>query len=48
MKSEILNLCDISVQLLNGIWNIIKKENMENEQIILDWLDKINEISVRN
>ena len=34
--------------MLNELWRMIEKEEMYNEQFVLDWLDKINEISVRN
>jgi len=33
---------------LNGLWDLIKRNNLENEQFVLDWLDKLNEISVKN
>ena len=34
--------------LLEEIWKMIEKAEMQNEQFVLDWLDSINEISVRN
>lgn len=37
-----------SILLLNEIWKEIKDEGIENSQEVLDWLDSINEISVRN
>lgn len=33
---------------LNEIWNFIKENNLEHEQYVLDFLDKLNKISVRN
>lgn len=47
-KNRLYNMCQMSVQMLNELWNQIEKAEMTNEQFCLDWLDKINEISVRN
>lgn len=42
------DLMDESVKLLDEIWTYIKENNLENNQKVLDWLDTINEISIRN
>lgn len=47
-KNRLYNMCQMSIQMLNELWNQIEKAEMTNEQFCLDWLDKINEISVRN
>lgn len=44
---EIYNLCDNSIQLLEIILKMIEENNLQNDQKILDWLDKINTISVK-
>lgn len=46
-KMEIYNLCDNSIQLLEIILKIVEENNLQNDQKILDWLDKINSISVK-
>lgn len=47
-KNEIYHMCQASINMLNTLWRIIKKEELYNEQFVLDWLDKVNEISIRN
>lgn len=42
------DLMDESVKLLDEIWTYIKENNLENDQTVLNWLDTINEISIRN
>lgn len=46
-KMEIYNLCDNSIQLLEIILKMVEENNLQNDQKILDWLDKINSISVK-
>lgn len=46
-QMEVYNLCDNSVQLLEIILKIVEENNLQNDQKILDWLDKINSISVK-
>lgn len=41
------NLLDSSVQLIEELFNTLKENNLLNDQRVLNWLDKINEISVR-
>lgn len=47
-KNRLYNMCQMSIQMLDELWNQLEKADMINEQFCLDWLDKINEISVRN
>ena len=42
------DLMDESVKLLDQIWTYIKENDLHNNQKVLDWLDTINEISIRN
>lgn len=37
-----------SLKMVNSTYNLIKLYNLENSQMVLDWLDKLNEISVKN
>ena len=46
-KMEVYNLCDNSIQLLEIILKMVEENNLQNDQKILDWLDKINSISVK-
>lgn len=47
-KNKLYNMCKASVHMLNELWRMIEKAEMQNEQFVLDWLDEINEISIRN
>ena len=47
MKKLLNELYEASIQELNAIYSLAKEYNMLNEQSTLNWLDKINEISVR-
>ena len=47
-KNKLYTMCQASVHVLNELWKMIEKAGMKDEQFVLDWLDKINEISVRN
>lgn len=38
---------DIHIKNTERIYNCLKKSELLNEQWVLDWLDKLNEISVR-
>ena len=42
------NACKISLLILENIWKDIKSNNLENSQFVLNWLDSLNEISIRN
>lgn len=41
------NLLDSSVQFIEELFNTLKENNLLNDPRVLNWLDKINEISVR-
>lgn len=45
---ELKETCDEIILLLEQVWNIIEKEELENTQEVLDFLDKLNEYSIRN
>lgn len=47
-KNRVYNMCQMSILMLEGIWNEIEELGLKDEQMVLDWLDHINEISVRN
>lgn len=46
-KNRLWHMCQISVGMLEELMKQIEKEGLQNEQFVLDWLDKINEMSVR-
>ena len=41
------NLLESSVQFIEELFNTLKENNLLNDPRVLNWLDKINEISVR-
>lgn len=50
INKQIEELCkyfELSIKSLNNIYNRALELNLENDQRFLDWLDTINEISVR-
>lgn len=47
-KNRLYNMCRASIHILEEIWTMIEKAGMQNEQLVLDWLDSINAISIRN
>ncbi len=47
-RKWVTNRMNKSLKDLNEIWNMIKDYKLENSQEVLDWLDNLNEISVRN
>lgn len=46
--SELESKCNLSILFLEAIWEDLKESNLTNKQFCLDWLDKLNEISIRN
>lgn len=49
MNDELLNeLLDSSLQIVKSTYNIIETYRLESSQSVLNWLDKLNEISVKN
>lgn len=47
-KNMLYHFCSTSILALEKLWTMIEKAGMQNEQFVLDWLDKLNEISIRN
>lgn len=45
---EFKESCDIALELLEQIWKVIEIEELQNTQTVLDFLDKLNEYSIRN
>lgn len=46
-KNRLWNMCQLSIGMLEELMKQIEQAKLQNEQFVLDWLDKINEISVR-
>ena len=40
-------MTDSSIEAIEAVYKELKDSNLLNEQFVLDWLDKLNEISVR-
>ena len=47
MENAIKELLKVNIEASNKLYEFLKKANLLNEQYVLDWLDKLNEISVR-
>lgn len=47
-QNRLYNMCKMSILMLEGIWKDIVENNLQDSQFCLDWLDSINEISIRN
>lgn len=47
-NERIYNACKLSIVMLENIWKDIESLGLKNEQVVLDWLDQINAISIRN
>lgn len=48
MKDIITNLYRESLELLKIIYDLSERNELLNSQEFLDWLDELNEISVKN
>ena len=46
-KNRLWNMCQLSIGMLEELMRQIEEAKLQNEQFVLDWLDKINEISVK-
>lgn len=46
--NRLYNTCKMSILMLENIWKDIQANNLQDSQFVLDWLDSINEISIRN
>ena len=47
-KDKLYSMCRASIDALEELWEMIERSEMKNEQFVLDWLDQINAISIRN
>ena len=47
-KHNLFKMCQLSIISLNELWRQLEKAELTNEQFVLDWLDELNEISIRN
>jgi hypothetical protein len=43
----IKTLTESSLQMCQSTYNLIKLYKLEDSQMVLDWLDKLNELSVK-
>ena len=48
MSEELKQKLYDSINQLESIWMEIEKNNLQNDQTVINWLDHINEISIRN
>ena len=48
MPEELKQKLYDSINQLESIWMEIEKKNLQNDQTVINWLDRINEISIRN
>lgn len=47
IENSIRELLEANIEELNKLYKFLELANLLNEQCVLDWLDKLNEISVR-
>ena len=47
-QNRLYNMCKMSILMLEDIWKAIVTNNLQDSQMCLNWLDKLNEISIRN
>ena len=48
MSEELKQKLYDSLNQLESIWMEIEKKNLQNDQTVINWLDHINRISIRN
>lgn len=46
-KEQTKMMCDLSIEVLLSIVEQIEKKGFKDEQFVLDWADKVNEISIK-
>ena len=46
-KNRLYNMCGASIHLLEEIWKMIEKAEMQNEQFVEDWINNIDNIIER-
>lgn len=47
-KNRLYHMCKSSILMLEYLWKDIVENNLQDSQFVLNWLDSINEISIRN
>lgn len=47
MENTIKALLEVNIEELDKIYQFLAQSNLLNEQYVLDWLDRLNEISIR-
>ncbi len=47
MNKQTKILMDTVLYLANKVWDIIEENELQNEQGVIDFLDSLNEISIR-
>lgn len=47
MENVIRELLEANIEELDKLYKFLELANLLNEQYVLDWLDRLNEISVR-
>lgn len=47
MNKQIKVLMDTVLYLANKVWESVEENELQDEQEVLDWLDSLNEISIR-
>ena len=46
-KNRLYNMCRASIHVLEEIWTMIEKAEMQNEQFVEDWINNIDNIIER-
>lgn len=46
-KNELYNMCQMSLLAVNALMDTIEQNGLQNEQFVLDYCDKLNELSIR-
>lgn len=46
-KNRLWHMCQVSISMLNELMKQIEENDLKNEQFVLDWLDELNELSVK-
>lgn len=46
-KNRLRHVCQTSIKMIDELLRQIEKYDLQNEQFVLDWLDELNERSVR-
>jgi len=46
-KNRLWHMCQVSISMLNELMRQIEENDLKNEQFVLDWLDELNELSIK-